>query len=44
MRTGRLFMVMAVKEEIPPNAPKPRGKYVVLRLIVDSDHAGDPVR
>jgi hypothetical protein len=29
------------KEAIPPNAPKPRGKEVDLRLFVDSDHAGD---
>jgi hypothetical protein len=29
-----------VQEGIPPNAP-PRGKPVVLRLYVDSDHAGD---
>ena len=28
-----------VKEAIPPNAPKPRGKEVDLRLYVDSDHA-----
>jgi hypothetical protein len=30
-----------VQEAIPPNAPKPRGKEVDLRLFVDSDHAGD---
>jgi hypothetical protein len=30
-----------VKEAIPPNAPKPRGKPVVLRCFVDSDHAGN---
>ena len=30
-----------VKEEIPPNAPEPRGKGVDLRIFVDSDHAGD---
>jgi hypothetical protein len=29
------------QEAIPPNAPKPRGKEVDLRLFVDSDHAGD---
>jgi hypothetical protein len=29
------------KEAIPPNAPKPRGKEVDIRLFVDSDHAGD---
>ena len=28
-------------EAIPPNAPKPRGLEVDLRLFVDSDHAGD---
>jgi hypothetical protein len=32
-----------VKEAIPENAPKPRGKPVVLRVYVDSDHAGDQV-
>ena len=30
-----------VKEPIPGNAPAPRGKNVVLRLYVDSDHAGE---
>jgi len=30
-----------VKEAIPPNAPKSRGKDVDLRMYVDSDHAGD---
>ena len=30
-----------VKEAVPPNAPKARGKEVDLRLYVDSDHAGD---
>ena len=30
-----------VKEAIPPNAPKPRGKDVDIRLFVDSDHAND---
>ncbi len=29
------------KEAIPPNAPKPLGKEVDLRLFVDSDYAGD---
>ena len=32
-----------VVEAIPPNAPKPRGKSVVLRCYVDADHAGDLV-
>ena len=26
---------------MPPNAPKPLGKEIELRLFVDSDHAGD---
>ena len=30
-----------VTEAIPPNAPDPRGKYVDLRMWVDSDHAGE---
>ena len=30
-----------VKEPVPGNAPTPRGKSVVLRLYVDSDHAGE---
>ena len=30
-----------VTEDIPPNAPDPRGKSVDLRMWVDSDHAGD---
>jgi len=30
-----------VKEAIPPNMPEPRGKTLVMRLYVDSDHAGD---
>ena len=32
-----------VTEAHPPNAPKPLGKGVELRLFVDSDHAGDKV-
>ena len=32
-----------VKEAIPTYPPKPLGKSVVLRLFVDSDHAGDQV-
>ncbi len=31
-------------EALPPNAPKPLGKGVNLRMFVDSDHAGDKVR
>ena len=30
-----------IKEAIPINAPPPRGKEVVLRMMVDSDHAED---
>ena len=31
------------KEEIPSNAPKPRGLGFTSRAFVDSDHAGDTV-
>ena len=30
-----------VEEPVPGNALEPRGKHVVLRLFVDSDHAGE---
>jgi hypothetical protein len=30
-----------VREVIPSNMPKPRGKTVVVKLFVDSDHAAD---
>jgi hypothetical protein len=30
-----------VKEPRPSNAPKPRGRGVVVRVFVDSDHAGE---
>eukprot|EP00804_Cyclotella_cryptica_P013947 CCRYP_002465-RA/>CCRYP_002465-RA protein AED:0.03 eAED:0.04 QI:0/0/0/0.83/0.6/0.5/6/0/916 len=30
-------------EALPPNAPKPLGKGVTLRMFVDSNHAGDKV-
>ena len=30
-----------VKEAIPDNAPAPRGKPIILRAFVDSDHAND---
>ncbi len=33
-----------VSEAIPDNAPEPRGKPVILRCFVDSDHANDKVR
>jgi hypothetical protein len=32
-----------VKEPIPPNAPKPLCKAVVITLYVDADHAGHQV-
>ena len=28
-------------EDVPPNAPKARGKPVRVNCFVDSDHAGD---
>ena len=31
------------KEAIPGNTPEPRGKDIELRVLVDSDHAGDTV-
>ena len=30
-----------VKEAVPPNAPKAKGKEVYLRLYVNSDHSGE---
>jgi len=30
-----------IKESIPPNAPEPRGKAVVISCCVDADHAGN---
>jgi hypothetical protein len=30
-----------IKEVIPPNAPIPLGKEIILRCFVDADHAGD---
>ena len=30
-----------VEEALSPNAPKPHGKSVVIRMFVDSDRAGD---
>ena len=33
-----------VKEAIPDNAPEPRGKPIILRAFVDSDHANDKIR
>ena len=34
-------MYVDAGEEIPPNAPKPRGKPVQVNCFVDYDHAGD---
>ena len=33
-----------LKEAIPDNAPEPRGKPIILRALVDSDHANVKVR
>ena len=33
-----------VKEAIPDNAQEPRGKPIILRAFVDSDHTNDKVR
>ena len=33
-----------VEDAIPDNAPEPRGKPIILRDFVDSDHANDKVR
>ena len=33
-----------VKEAIPDNATEPRGKPIILRAFLDSDHANDKVR
>ena len=30
-------------DEVPPNAPEPRGKAVQINCFVDSDHAGDRI-
>ena len=30
------------KEELPPNAPDPRGMGIQVNAFVDADHAGDP--
>ena len=32
-----------LKEQVPPNMPKPRGAGFTMRVFVDSDHAGDAV-
>ena len=31
------------KEDVPLNAPVPRGTYFTMRAFVDSDHAGDSI-
>ena len=31
------------KEDLPPNAPEPRGNGFTMRAFVDSDHAGDTI-
>ena len=30
-------------EEVPNDLPKPLGKELIMRMLVDSDHAGDQV-
>jgi hypothetical protein len=30
-----------MEEPLPPNAPKPLGKPITIRIYVDADHAGD---
>ena len=32
-----------LKEDIPPNAPKPRGKEFIMRVFVDASHADNKV-
>ena len=31
------------KEDVPPNAPSPRGIGFTMRAFIDSDHAGDSI-
>ena len=42
--TGLDALLQQCREAIPTNPPEPRGKDADLRLMVDSDHAGDEVR
>ena len=32
-----------IVEDLPPNAPAPRGKPLSMHVFVDSNHAGDKV-
>lgn len=32
-----------IAEAVPPNAPEARGHPVDIRMLVDSDHAGDKI-
>jgi hypothetical protein len=41
IKTDWKSMYGDVKEMIPSDSPVPHGKYVDLRLFVDSDHAGE---
>jgi hypothetical protein len=41
IKTDWKSMYGEVKELVPSDAPVPCGKEVALRLLVDSDHAGD---
>jgi hypothetical protein len=36
-------LYVEAKEELPPNAPSPRGKPIQINCFVDSDHAGDKI-
>ena len=31
-------------EDLPPNAPEPRGKSLQINYFVDVDHGGDKIR
>ena len=43
-KADRTDFYWEVKEAIPDNAPEPRGKPIILRAFVDSDHTDDRVR
>ena len=38
-----LSLYIKAREELPPSAPKPRGRAVQVKCFVDSDHAGDKI-
>ena len=33
----------ALKEELPPNMPEPRGQGFTIHVYIDADHAGDTI-